>query len=190
MSMARRRHDRAFTLIEMMITVAIVGILAAIAIPSFRIYQTRTRRSEATTNLSALGRALDSYHAEYNAFIDTGSSFPGGLSGSSKRPWDPASELAFGATGWRPEGGVSYDYAVNDGSSNACTCAPGNCFTASAYGDVDSDGAIAVVLYARPDGAGNDCTDVLFGIPPVNRFGVSVHFQPLGYPDLLAAGKY
>lgn len=185
-----RRRERGFTLIEMMITVAIMGILAAIAVPTFTLYQVRTRRSEAVTNLAAIGRAQDSYYAEYSAFVGTTNSWPGGHVGYNKLQWSAAAEADFGPTGWRPEGSVAYDYAVNDGTFGGCTCTTGNCFTASAYGDMDADGAVAVVLFARPDSAGNDCRDLILGVPPINRYGNTVHDQPLTYPDLLAAGKY
>jgi hypothetical protein len=85
-----------------------------------------------------------------------------------------------------------YDYAVNDGTGAggcAAGCA-GNCFTASAYGDVDGDTVVALILLARPNVSGDDCTDLVLGTAPVNRFGVTVHDQPLAYPDLLGAGKY
>jgi general secretion pathway protein G len=189
-----RRHSRTagFTLIEVMITMTIIGILAAVAIPTFQIYQVRARRSEALTNLGAIGRALDSYYAEYNAYVGTTNSWPGHPPGTgfNKLPWSPASEADFGPTGWRPEGGLMYDYAVNDGTFGGCTCAAGNCFTASAYGDMDADNIIAVVILARPDQAGNDCRDLMLGLPPIDKNAVTVHDRPLTYPDLLAAGKY
>ncbi|MFP8876425.1 MAG: prepilin-type N-terminal cleavage/methylation domain-containing protein, partial [Myxococcota bacterium] len=56
------RAQSGFTLIELMITVALVGVLSALAIPNFRSYQAKARRIEAFSNLSALARAQKTYH--------------------------------------------------------------------------------------------------------------------------------
>jgi type IV pilus assembly protein PilA len=189
--MPRSTRRGGFTLIEMMITVAIIGILAAIAIPTFQMYQARSRRTESYTNLASLGRAQDAYFAEYNTFHDTGTSFPGGIVGYNKRRWDPASSAAFNPSGWAPEGEVMYDYALNAGFSGGCACTPGTCFTASAYGDTDADLTIAVVLLARADTAGGDCPDILFGVSAVDTGGARIYDRPLTWPELAGApGKF
>jgi type IV pilus assembly protein PilA len=63
------RKQEGFTLIELMIVVAIIGILAAIAIPNFIQYQMRSRTSEAKTNLSAIKTANFAFQAEQRCFL-------------------------------------------------------------------------------------------------------------------------
>lgn len=156
------RSKRGFTLIELMITVALIGVLAVLAVPNFIRYQARSRRSEAMTNVAAIAKAQKSYQAERNSYIDTANSYPGGGLGTAKRPWDAASQMAFEALGWEPEGQVFYDYAAytSDTAPGCNTCEL--CFTAVAYGDVDGNNSTQVVMYVHPEN-GVACEDALLG---------------------------
>jgi prepilin-type N-terminal cleavage/methylation domain-containing protein len=66
--MKSTKRQNAFTLIELMIVVAVIAILAAIAIPSYLGIQKRAARSEAKSNLQALSLALEGYMAENNNY--------------------------------------------------------------------------------------------------------------------------
>jgi len=68
--MARVRHqaEYGFTLIEMMVVVAIIGILTVIAIPNFLRYQAQTRQAEAKTNLGGVFVAELAYYGENSRF--------------------------------------------------------------------------------------------------------------------------
>jgi len=66
--MKATKKEDAFSLVELMIVVAVLAILAAIAIPSYLGIQKRTARSEAKSNLQALSLALEGYMAENNDY--------------------------------------------------------------------------------------------------------------------------
>src|SRR3989475_10596863 len=69
------RDQKGFTLIELMIVVAIIGILAAIAIPNFLQYQARARQSEGRTNLGGIFVSETAYLGEtgrYGSFQEIG----------------------------------------------------------------------------------------------------------------------
>ncbi len=63
-----RKRQRGFTLVELMIAVAIIGILAAIAIPSYRDYIARAKRADATLALSGLAQAMERYNANNGTY--------------------------------------------------------------------------------------------------------------------------
>ncbi len=90
------KNQRGFTLIELMIVVAIVGILAAIAIPNYLTYQARTRQSEARVNLGAIFSGQVAFFAN-NASPDYGTTFL--------------------AIGWRPNGNTRYTYVLAGGGT-------------------------------------------------------------------------
>ena len=62
------KKQSGFTLIELMIVVAILGIVAALAIPNFLRYQVQTRQSEVRTNLGAIYVSETSYYGERSTF--------------------------------------------------------------------------------------------------------------------------
>ena len=57
-----------FTLVELMVVVAIIGLLSAIAIPNFKKYQSKSKVSEAKLQLSAAYTAEQSFFSDFNLY--------------------------------------------------------------------------------------------------------------------------
>lgn len=76
--MNARRDTRGFTLVELMITVAIIGILSAIAYPSYTEYVKRTHRAEAQEILLENAQILERNFTAVNRYDDTKSDGSGG----------------------------------------------------------------------------------------------------------------
>src|SRR5580658_10407876 len=62
------KDSKGFTLVEMMIVVAIIGILASMAIPSYQRYQLRARQTEAKIGLANVYTSEQSFFAENGTF--------------------------------------------------------------------------------------------------------------------------
>jgi type IV pilus assembly protein PilA len=147
------RKQEGFTLIELMIVVAIIGILAAIAIPNFLRYQAKSRQSEAKTNLGAIFVAQTAYFSEnnrYGSFNEVGYALAGTTNRYTYRSPAP---LGNGPSG-NNNGidrivcsvpatcpGAPESDAAPAVPSAASSAAPVG-FTASAVANLDSDGTI------------------------------------------------
>jgi prepilin-type N-terminal cleavage/methylation domain-containing protein len=144
--MTKLSKSAGFSLVELMIVVAIMAILAAIAIPSFLRFSMKAKTAEATSNLAAIRTAEESYKAENDVYLvcaGTPGAWAAGAGASTPIAWGGGGIASFTNIGFSPDGNVRYQYAVAAGSVNPIATA----FSASATGDLDEDGVGNEAVY-------------------------------------------
>lgn len=156
---------------ELMSVVTIVGILAALAIPSFVSYSRRARTSEATTMLGDLYHHAASYYvAEYppgrsapqtfsGCVVDSAGPLPAVPRGVAAYP-DWESDPSFSGLGFASGGALRYGYEIV--SVGGCRHGAGEAlYSFRAIGDLDGDGATSLFEVA----AGSNSDNVLMRTP-------------------------
>ena len=138
------RARAAFTLVELMIAVAIIGILASIAMPRFQEAQLRAKRAEPLINLAGIGDAEEAYAMANDEYVQTATT-PGSALTKKARAW-PAGDADWGKLGWSPDGEVRCNY-------KASVFGGGTWFRADATCDIDDDNKTATIRYYGAQGS-------------------------------------
>lgn len=146
----RRRSRQGFTLIELMVVVAILSVLAGVAIPSFALYVKRSKSAEAPLQLRVLFEHAATYYQHETAQAGLSGLHQvactvGSVTNGIDDPNDTKQAGDYSAPEWRALGyrlpfGY-YRYAVIHNGDSRCSVNPNNTsvYTMRAVGDLDDD---------------------------------------------------
>ncbi len=142
----RKKAQGGFTLIELMIVVAIIGILAAVAIPAFLKYIKKGKSSEVQENLQAIMKGATSYfQAEHNppgALAPVSGTLPAPSSAATPVANPSKNKYAPNAAQWQTPTWEALGFSIDTAHYYQYQYVLTNAaeFTAVAHGDLDGDG--------------------------------------------------
>lgn len=151
-----------FSLIELMIVVAIIGILSAIAVPNYQRFQAKARQSEARSLLSGLYTAQKAFHSEWMdyhsdfqvvgyapegrlrylvGFGGGTAALPAGYTGPTDAGWDNSAQFC-AANATVCTNGADATAALDAASITSAAGASPDTFIAEAEGNIDDDAVL------------------------------------------------
>lgn len=167
--MIRKSKHGGFTLLEMMTVVAILGLLAALAIPGYTSYVRRSKSSEVATNLNSLFKVASSYYSMERGEKGTSSTALSGnctVASGGPSPGDPTptkqrftGDSSFQALGFSIGDFVLYSYGLQGGAAGCGKSAnEQNIYTFYANGDLDGDNTMSTFELT----VGSDSNNLLY----------------------------
>lgn len=115
------RFARGFTLIELMITVAVVAVLAAVALPAYNDYSRRSKIAEATSGLSELRLRGEKFFADNRSYASFNATITSARYFTFTCPVRTATTFSCEANGKSTEGMGSFKYTINESNQRGST---------------------------------------------------------------------
>lgn len=139
------KRQSGFTLVELMVVVAIIGLLSAVAVPNFKKYQAKAKVAEAKLQLSAAYTAEQAFYSDFGLYAHC----------LAYMGYNPSGEVSsryfavgFHGTANRAVGDAVWDQAINSGLSNNAVggCQDGGAGLADGYSHFDAGKGVGVAI--------------------------------------------